>query len=340
MRLIGQGRSNLTFQVDSSAGSVVLRRPPTGALAATAHDMGREARVISALSASPVPVPDVLAVSAGGEPVDAPCFVMERLDGVVPLGELPAGWAPEPADRRRAGLALVDVLVELHQIDPSAVGLADFGRPDGFLARQVRRWTKQWEAWRQEWAAGAPDPSVAARLATEVGALATRLGSTVPDPQRSGIVHGDYRIDNLLFDGTDPGRVLGVLDWEMSTLGDQLTDLGLLMIYWCQADDPVIWREAQVLPGPTRLAGFPSRTELAARYADRTGADLSGLDWYTAFGAFKLAVVVAGILARVRAGVVPVEMAHGLSDGVRPLVVLGHHLLDEGPSRGPTGITR
>ncbi len=326
MQLIGQGRSNLTFEVHSAAGSVVLRRPPTSAVAATAHDMAREALVISALSGTPVPVPEVLAVSRGGEPVDAPCYAMELVDGVIPLGELPTGWAGEPADRRRAGLALIDVLVELHATDPAAVGLANFGRPDGFLARQVRRWTSQWDAWRDEADGGPADRSVAGDL----GALAAALGSAIPDPQRSGIVHGDYRIDNVVFDRADPGRVLAVLDWEMSTLGDQLTDLGLLMIYWCQADDPPIWRHAQVLPSPTRLPGFPTRSELAARYADRTGVDLSTLGWYAGFGAFKLAVVLAGILARVRAGAVPAEMADGLTRGVAPLVALGHHLLDEG----------
>jgi aminoglycoside phosphotransferase (APT) family kinase protein len=250
---------------------------------------------------------------------------MELVDGVIPVGDLPAGWAGEPAERRRAGLALIDVLVQLHRIEPGSVGLADFGRPDGFLARQVRRWTTQWESWRDKQAA-ASDRSVAA----ELGALAAGLGSSVPEPQRSGIVHGDYRIDNVVYHRADPGRVLAVLDWEMSTLGDQVTDLGLLMIYWHQADDPPIWRDAQVLPSPTRLAGFPTRTELASRYADRTGIDLSGFGWYAAFGAFKLAVVLAGILARVRAGAVPAQMAHGLERGVEPLVALGRHLLDEG----------
>ena len=143
-------------------------------------------------------------------------------------------------------------------------------------------------------------------------------------------MHGDYRIDNCLYDGSDPGRIKAVLDWEMSTLGDPMADLGLLLVYWHQADDSQVWRDAQRLPSPTRLPGFPTRDELSAAYAARTGLDMTPLPWYVAFGAFKLAVVLAGILSRVRAGAVPPEMAEGLDGAVGPLVVLGHHILDDG----------
>jgi aminoglycoside phosphotransferase (APT) family kinase protein len=321
---IGAGRSNLTYRVDSAAGAVVLRRPPVGEVAATAHDMGREQRVIGALAATPVPVPRVLAASAGGPPVDAPCFVMELVDGIVPLGELPAGWATSEDDRRRLSTALVDVLVALHSVDPAAVGLDDFGRPEGFLARQVRRWVTQWE---RACAGGAPTgPGTAA----ELNRLADALAASIPDTQRHTVVHGDYRIDNCLFDAADPGRVRAVLDWEMSTLGDPLADLGLLLVYWCEADERPIWRAAQHLPSPTRLPGFLRRTEVAQAYGDATGLDLDPLPWYVAFGAFKLAVVLAGILARVQAGMVPASMAAGLEGSVDPLVALGHHVLAEG----------
>jgi aminoglycoside phosphotransferase (APT) family kinase protein len=331
---IGAGRSNLTYRVDSAAGSVVLRRPPVGEVAATAHDMGREQRVISALAGTAVPVPRVLASSEGGPPVGAPCFVMELVDGIVPLAELPPGWATAPDERRRMGESLIGVLAELHAVDPAAVGLGDFGRPDGFMARQVRRWGTQWEQARDAAAVAATEgplagPSIGTAPA-ELTALAERLAATVPATQRHTVVHGDYRIDNCLFDAADPGRVTAVLDWEMSTLGDPLADLGLLLVYWAQADEPPVWRDAQFLPTPTRLPGFPTRAALAAAYAERSGLDLTPLPWYVAFGAFKLAVVLDGILARVRAGMVPASMAAGLEGSAEPIAALGRHVLATG----------
>ena len=321
---IGAGRSNLTYRVDSPAGAVVLRRPPVGTVAATAHDMGREQRVISALAGTPVPVPRVLATSAGGPPVDAPCFVMELVDGVVPLGELPPGWATTEDERRRASEALVDVLVALHAVDHNAVGLGDFGRPEGFMARQVRRWNTQWEQARS---AGIP---VTEETVAELTRLADALAAALPTTQRHTIVHGDYRIDNCLFDAADPGRIRAVLDWELSTLGDPLADLGLLLVYWRDADDHPIWRASQHIPSPTQLPGFLDRADVARAYAAGSGLDLEPLPWYVAFGAFKLAVVLAGILARVRAGMVPASMGAGLEGSVDPLVALGHHVLADG----------
>ncbi|MGQ0575368.1 MAG: phosphotransferase family protein [Pseudonocardia sp.] len=320
---VGAGRSNLTYRVQSPAGAVVLRRPPVGTIAATAHDMGREQRVISALAGTPVPVPRVLAASAGGPPVDAPCFVMELVEGVVPLGTLPAGWADTEADRARMAQALVDVLVALHGVDVEAVGLGDFGRPEGFMERQVRRWGTQWEAARGE---GGAAPATEAQLTR----LGTRLAAGLPVTQRHTVVHGDYRIDNCLFDAADPGRIRAVLDWEMSTLGDPMADLGLLLVYWYHADETPVWAAAQHLASPTKLPGFPRRPELAAAYARASGLDLDPLPWYVAFGTFKLAVVLAGILARVRAGAVPASAAEGIEDAVDPIVALGHHILDAG----------
>ncbi|GAA1208237.1 phosphotransferase family protein [Pseudonocardia alaniniphila] len=321
---IGAGRSNLTYRVDSPAGAVVLRRPPVGEVAATAHDMGREQRVISSLAGTPVPVPRVLATSAGGPPVDAPCFVMELVDGIVPLGELPPGWATTEDERRRASQALVDVLVALHAVDHNAVGLGDFGRPEGFMARQVRRWNTQWEQARS---AGIP---VTEETVAELTRLADALAAALPATQRHTIVHGDYRIDNCLFDAADPGRIRAVLDWELSTLGDPLADLGLLLVYWRDADEHPIWQASRHIPSPTQLPGFLDRSDVARAYAAGSGLDLEPLPWYVAFGAFKLAVVLAGILARVRAGMVPVSMGAGLEGSVDPLVALGHHVLAEG----------
>jgi aminoglycoside phosphotransferase (APT) family kinase protein len=326
LRPLGAGRSNLTYRVDSPAGAVVLRRPPVGQVAATAHDMGRERRVITALAGTAVPVPRVLAAAPDGPPVDAPCYVMELVEGVVPLRELPPGWATTEDERRRASVALVDVLVALHAVDPWAVGLGDFGRPEGFLARQVRRWVTQWEQAR----AGVPADEA---TAAELSRLADALATAVPVTQRHAIVHGDYRIDNCLFDAADPGRIRAVLDWELSTLGDPLADLGLLLVYWNQADEHPVWRAAQYIPSPTRLPGFLRRDEVARAYALGSGLDLAPLPWYVAFGAFKLGVVLAGILARVQAGMVPASMAAGLDGSLAPLVALGHHVLAEGLNR-------
>lgn len=323
---IGAGRSNLTYRVRSDAGAVVLRRPPVGTVAATAHDMGRERTVISALAGTPVPVPRVLAWSEGGAPVGAPCFVMELVDGVVPLGELPPGWATTTAERARVGQALVEVLAELHAVDPVAVGLGEFGRPDGYMARQVRRWVTQWEQ------AGAT-LDIEATTVADLNRLAAQLAGSVPQTQRHAIVHGDYRIDNCLFDAADPGRITAVLDWEMSTLGDPMADLGLLLVYWHQAEESPVWRGASYIPTPTQLPGFPTRAEIVDAYARLSGLAMGPLPWYVAFGAFKLAVVLAGILARVRAGMVPATMAAGLTGSAQPLVALGLHVLADGLGR-------
>jgi aminoglycoside phosphotransferase (APT) family kinase protein len=323
IRPIGTGRSNLTYRVDSPAGAVVLRRPPVGQVAATAHDMGREKRVISALAGTDVPVPRVLASSEGGAPVGAPCFVMELVEGVVPVGDLPPGWATTADERRHASDALVDVLVRLHAVEPGAVGLGDFGRPEGYLGRQVRRWVTQWRQARD----GVPTD---AHTVAELTALASALEGSLPRTQRHAIVHGDYRIDNCLFDVADPSRIRAVLDWELSTLGDPLADLGLLLVYWHEADEHPAWQAAGHLPTPTRLPGFPTREQVARAYAAGSGLDLEPLPWYVAFGAFKLGVVLAGILARVRAGMVPASMAAGLDGSLAPLVALGHHVRTEG----------
>lgn len=313
---IGAGRSNLTFRVDSAAGSVVLRRPPLGGVAASAHDMGREQRALRALEGTPVPVPAVLASADESGPLGAPCYAMELVDGVVAVERLPDGFAEAPDERRDLAHGLLDVLAQLHSLDPASVGLGDFGRPDGFLSRQLRTWSRQLETWRD----GRDWPSLTA--------LAEALAGQLPDSGPAGIVHGDYRIDNVVLDRAVPGRVLAVLDWEMATVGDPLADLGLMMVTWCHVhEDEPAWRAARVLPTPTGVDGFPTRTEIADRYARRSGRSIEQLPWYIAFGCFKMAVVLVGILSRARAGVVPADTAAGLEQGVDPLAQLGNHVL-------------
>ncbi|RBY90583.1 phosphotransferase family protein [Blastococcus sp. TF02A-26] len=317
VELIAAGMSNLTYVVTPEGGSaddaVILRRPPTGAVLATAHDMEREHRVISALGGTAVPVPRTLHLCTDTAVLGAPFYVMEKVTGVHVVDALPPGYADEPEQRRAIGDGLVDVLVDLHAVDPASVGLADFGRPEGFTARQVRRWSKQWDATRD-------------RDRPAMDALAARLAETVPTTQRSGIVHGDYRLDNCLLDPGVPGRIRAVLDWEMSTLGDPLTDIGMLFVYWPEAgEDPPAVQSAV-----TALPGFPTRQEIAERYADRSGMDLGELSWYVGFAYFKFAAIVAGIVARSKAGAMAGKDTSGYADRIDGCVERGRAALDGG----------
>jgi aminoglycoside phosphotransferase (APT) family kinase protein len=315
VEIIAGGRSNLTYAVTSPAGELVLRRPPLRAVRPTAHDMVREHRVLSALTGTAVPVPATVHLCTDPDVLGAPFYLMERVHGVIARGALPAGYADEPADRAALGQGLLDVLADLHGVEPAEVGLADFGRPDGYRERQVRRWIGEWEALRDQ---DRPD----------LDRLAADLASAVPDGPTGSIVHGDYRLDNVVLHPDRPARVRAVLDWEMSTLGDPLSDLGLLLVYWRQADDEPVAGAA--MPSATTLPGFPTRREVADRYASRTGQDVDQLPWYVAFGFFKLAVVVVGILARQRAGAMTGDVAAGMTATIDGLVAGGRRALDTG----------
>ncbi|WP_335982300.1 phosphotransferase family protein [Streptomyces sp. CA2R106] len=272
--LLEGGRSNLTYRVTDGTGTWVVRRPPLGHVLATAHDMGREHRVITALADTAVPVPRTLLRCDDPEVIGAPFYVMEFVAGTPYRSEHQLREIG-PERTRAAVHTLVDTLVDLHAVDPAAVGLADFGRPEGFLDRQLRRWGKQLDASRSRELPG-------------VDELHAALGRSLPHSPAPAIVHGDYRLDNVLID-TD-GRLTAVLDWEMSTLGDPLTDLGLLVMYTEQ-------RSADLLAAPTTggAPGHPDSREIVARYAERSGRDVSFVDWYTAFAYFKLAVILEGI---------------------------------------------
>jgi aminoglycoside phosphotransferase (APT) family kinase protein len=318
--LIAGGKSNLTYRVASDAGEVILRRPPLGNILPTAHDMAREYRVLSALDRSPVPVPRTLYLGDADGPLGAPFYVMERVVGHICRNALPPGYADTPERRRAVGNALVDVLADLHMIDPAEVGLAEFGRPDGFMERQLRRWSQQWEA------------SKAADLPA-LNALRDGLVRTLPTQPASSIVHGDYRLDNTILHPTQPGRIDAVLDWEMSTLGDPFTDLGALLTFWSEEADPEVLTAARIVAPVTAGEGFPSRAEVIERYARRTGADVADVDWYQAFAFFKIAVVCQGIAARAAGGSM---IGSGFDDAQRlvaPLVDAGRHLLGLGTRR-------
>jgi aminoglycoside phosphotransferase (APT) family kinase protein len=278
--LISGGRSNLTYFVGDGTREWVLRRPPLGHVLPTAHDMAREYTVIRALADTEVPVPTVYAFCDDPSVNGAPFYVMSNVEGVIL--RTPADMARlTPAQAQACSEALIDVLAAIHAVDYKQVGLVDFGHPDGFLERQVRRWGEQWER------------SKVAELSA-IDELARRLRAALPDSPPPTIVHGDYRLDNTMLATGDPGRVVAVLDWEMSTLGDPLADLGLFLLYWGQADAQVIATGAGIDPAK----GFLTREAVIDRYAAATGTPLDSLDWYEAFAAYKLAIIVAGIHAR------------------------------------------
>jgi aminoglycoside phosphotransferase (APT) family kinase protein len=285
--LVAGGRSNLTYKVRDAAGhAVVLRRPPAGYVLPTAHDMGREYRVVTALGPTPVPVPRTFGYCADPGVTGAPFYVMEFVSGHVLRDAQSAEAVLDETGRRHAGEALVEVLADLHEVDVDAVGLGDLGRREGYIARQLERWHGQFGQSQIE--------GVERTDAVDRGY--ELLVSSIPPQLHAGIVHGDYRLDNTML--ADDGSVEAVLDWEICTLGDQLADVGLLMVYWSEPGDEF----SALGTAPTALPGFSTRAELAARYSDRTGRDLSGLDYYVAFGYWKLACVLQGVRARYAAG--------------------------------------
>ncbi len=313
--LIAGGMSNLTYLVGCRAGELVLRRPPLGHVLATAHDMVREHRVITALQSTAVPVPRTLLLSGGAEnPLGVDLYAMERVIGHVCRSELPVGYADEPAQRAAIGGALVDALAALHAVDPQAVGLGDFGRPAGFMERQLRRWSKQWERSKVD-------------ELPKLDRLRDALVARQPPAAPHALVHGDFRLDNCVLHPVEAGRIVAVLDWEMSTLGDPLADLAAMLAYWAEPDEDPVLSAARIVPPVTMLAGFPGRAELIARYARRTGFDMSAMDWYQAFAYFKIAVICQGIAARAAGGAM---LGSGFDDA-QGLVALqvdaGLHLL-------------
>lgn len=282
--VIPGGRSNLTYRLTDGTNTWALRRPPMGHVLPTAHDMAREFTVISALHGSAVPVPEPVALCTDREVLGEPFYLMSFVDGIV-LDE-PAK-AADPATARRSTEALVDTLVALHDIDPRQVGLAAFGRPEGFLRRQITRWHKQFQA------------SVAAGSDAEADVVAA-LTDRLPDSPRAGIVHGDYRLTNVLFEpdlGSGRAAIAAVVDWEMATLGDPLTDVGLLYVYHERSR-----AAAGVMPDFPVSQGFLSPEAMVQRYAQASGIDVAALDWHIAFGYYKLSVIAAGIAARYRQG--------------------------------------
>ena len=305
--LIPGGRSNLTYRLTDGEHRWVLRRPPLGHVLATAHDMSREFQVLSALAGTDVPVPEIVHLCADPEVLGAPFYLMQEVAGSV-LRELDQVTSLGAATCATIGNELVDVLARLHTIDPASVGLGGFGKPEGYLHRQVSRWQKQLAASRSREGPG-------------IDELHDRLAETVPDTQRHSLLHGDYRLDNVLVDTTVP-RISAVLDWEMAALGDPLADLGLTVVYSRRRpDDPLTG-------GVNNAPGFPSVEQIVARYAERTGLDVSALDWYVGLASFKLAVVAEGIYYRFTQGKTVGAGFEKIGDAVFGLVQGGRAALD------------
>jgi aminoglycoside phosphotransferase (APT) family kinase protein len=281
---ISGGHSNLTYGVrDAADRRWALRRPPLGKRLGSAHDMGREFRVVSALASSAVPVAPVVGLCQDDTVNGAPFYVMEFVEGPILRGLAEADAFPEEAERRAIGERVIDTLVEIHAVDPDAAGLGDLGRKEDYVARQLRRWQGQWEKSKT-------------RELAAIDAVHERLSARIPEQGPATIVHGDYRLDNMIL--TPAGEVAAVVDWELCTLGDPLADIGLLMVYWPEPGDETI-----ALGQPATLApGFPNRGELRARYAERSGRDLSQLDFFVALGYWKLAIILEGVYARYAAG--------------------------------------
>jgi len=305
---IAGGHSNLTYRVTDAAGrNWALRRPPMGKRLGSAHDMGREFKVVSALGRTDVPVAPVVGLCEDEGINEAPFYVMEFVEGPILRGLAEAEIFPDEDERRAIGERVADTLVQIHAVDPDAAGLGDLGRKEYYVARQLHRWQGQWEK------------SKTRELET-IDRVHAALSARIPEQGPATIVHGDYRLDNMIL--SQSGEVAAVVDWELCTLGDPLADVGLLMAYWPErgrGDDVV------ALGMPANLApGFPTQQEIAARYAERSGRDLSNLGFYVALGYWKLAIILEGVYARYAAG------GYGkVDDGVHAFAKLVERLAEE-----------
>jgi aminoglycoside phosphotransferase (APT) family kinase protein len=296
---VGEGHSNVTFLIHRDGGEWVLRRPPRPPLPPSAHDVLREARLLTALEPTPVRTPRVLAACDDEAVIGAPFYVMDLIDGHVITAALPPALDGE---RRRIGAELVDALAELHAVDWRAVGLEGYGKPTGYLDRQLRRFGGLWEHNRTR------DLPVLDRVTGW-------LGAHRPESPDATIVHGDYRLGNAMFARAAPARLVAIFDWELATIGDPLADVGYLVATWADPDDPRDNLMAS-LGGVTQAPGFHTRAELIARYEERTGRSMSDVRWYTALALWKSAIFLEGSYKRRLAGTTEDAFFDRLEHGV------------------------
>jgi aminoglycoside phosphotransferase (APT) family kinase protein len=283
VRQYPSGHSNLTYSVQLGAREMVLRRPPFGSKVKTAHDMSREYRVLSKLHSHYGPAPHVLLFCDDLSVLGAPFYLMETIHGIILRREIPTGLDFSPEVARRVCESFLDNLALLHSLDYNAAGLADLGKPQGYLERQVRGWTERYY--------GSKTHDI-----PEVETISAWIQQHMPSSSGSALIHNDYKYDNVVLDPSDLTKIIGVLDWEMCTIGDPLTDLGSALAYWVDASDPQEILETRW--GPTTASGSLTRYELAQRYAQKTGRDLSEMAFYLVFARFKIAVIVQQIYYR------------------------------------------
>jgi aminoglycoside phosphotransferase (APT) family kinase protein len=287
VEFISGGRSNLTYRIVDAAGrELVLRRPPLGNVLQSAHDMGREHRIIAALAATDVPVADALGYCDDPSVNGAPFYVMSFVAGAV-LATIADAEAYPESSRRPAANDLIDVMCRLHAVDPDAVGLETLARKEGYIERQLKRWHRQFEQSKT-------------RDLPVIDEVHRRLAERIPPQRWTGIVHGDFRLGNMIL--SPAGKLLAVLDWELATLGDTLADLGWLLSSWLEPGE----RTRGPFPPPTTAAGFPTRAELAERYSRASGRDVSDLPYYLAFSRWRSACIGEGVLARYKSAVMGV----------------------------------
>jgi aminoglycoside phosphotransferase (APT) family kinase protein len=300
---IGDGHSNLTFLLEREAAQLVLRRPPRGPLPPSAHDVVREARLLRAVGAHRVPVPEVLAICEDEAVIGAPFYLMAHVDGFVLTGEMPAALAGEA---ERVAECLVDELVALHEVDPRAKELAGFGRPEGYLERQLKRFGGLFE-------------TNATRPLPDLEKVAAWLAGNLPASLAPTVVHGDYRLGNVMYSPSPP-RLTAILDWEMATIGDPLADLGYMTAMWSEPGDPP--NAVSDLSAVTRAHGFPGRDFLAARYAERSGRPIGALPWYQVLALWKAAIFLEGSYRRFGAGTTADPFFASLEAGVPAIASL------------------
>jgi aminoglycoside phosphotransferase (APT) family kinase protein len=297
---IGEGHSNVTFALSTD---VVLRRPPRGPLPPSAHDVLREARLLRALEPTPVRAPRVLAVCDDQGVIGAPFYVMETLHGVVVTDTLPDPL-DNPQQRARIADELIDALVEIHDVDWRAVGLEGFGKPTGYLERQLRRFIGLWEHNKT-------------RDLPEVEQVGNWLRENMPESPPATIVHGDYRLGNTMLASAAPARLISIFDWEMATIGDPLADVGYMMIHWIERDDPSVGMFN--LHSVTQLEGFPTRAALIARYEERSGRSMQAFTWYVTLALWKAIVFMEGNYKRALAGSTDDPFLKSFGEGVLEL---------------------
>jgi aminoglycoside phosphotransferase (APT) family kinase protein len=304
VRQFGGGVANLTYLLSYGQLEYVLRRPPLGPVAQSAHDMRREYRVLSVLHQAYPFAPRAFLHGDDPSIIGAEFVVMERRHGLVVRRKLPEAYAGQPGAARQMSLALVEALADLHTVDYAAIGLGDLGRPAGFVERQIEGWYRRWQAAKTD-------------DVPEMDAVYQWLRGHVPASAQFSLVHNDFKLDNAMLAADDPGRIVAIFDWDMATLGDPLSDVGTLLAYWTEPGDPAYQQALSMMPvGPL---GFASRAELVERYAERSGRRVDHINFYRTLGIFRVVVIIAQIYIRFVRGQTQDQRFAALGPAIRPM---------------------